>query len=91
MRQVRQENYRGIEDELSSFEEAKVQKMLVKEGKIEVVENPRFMMFMMEARQKELERRQRQKEELRSFSPFPLHRHRSESHAAAAIQQPAVD
>jgi len=54
MRQVRQENCRGLEDELSSF------KKLMKEGKIEVVENPRFM---MEARSKELERRQRQKED----------------------------
>jgi hypothetical protein len=38
-----------VEDEVSSFEEVKVQK-LVKEGKIEVAENPRFM---MEARRKE--------------------------------------
>ena len=29
---------------MSSFEEVEVQKELVKEGKIEVAENPRFMM-----------------------------------------------
>ena len=38
---------------MSSIEEAKVQKKLVREGKIEVVENPKFM---TEARRKELER-----------------------------------
>jgi len=65
---------------VSSFDEVRVQKKLVKEGKIEVVENPRFM---MDARPKELERRQRK------ISLFPHHHHRSESHAAA-IQQPAV-
>jgi hypothetical protein len=55
MKQVSQENYRGVEDELSSFEQVKVQKeKFVKEGKIEVVENLRFM---MKTRQKELERR----------------------------------
>jgi hypothetical protein len=62
MRQVRQENYR-VEDELSNFEQTKVQKKLVNEAKIEAVENPRFM---MEARQKELEQKQRQ-EEKRNF------------------------
>ena len=43
----------GVEDGVSNIEEVKVQKKLVKEGKIEVVENPKFM---MEARRKELER-----------------------------------
>jgi len=59
---------------VSSFDEVRVQKKLVKEGKIEVVENPRFL---MDARPKELERRQRK------ISLFPHHHHRSESHAAA--------
>ena len=50
MTQARQENYRGrsseqqeVDDEVSSFEEVDVQKKLVKEGKIEVVEHPRYM------------------------------------------------
>jgi hypothetical protein len=71
-----------VEDEASSFEEIMVQKKLVKEGKIEVVENPRFM---TEARRKELERRRKEesstavvKEEKRKFSLFP-HHHRSKS------------
>jgi hypothetical protein len=79
---------------VSSFEELKVQKQFVKQGKIEMAENPRFM---MEARRKELERRQWQKEEStpvvkekRNFSLFP-HHHRSEFRAAAAIQQPAAE
>jgi hypothetical protein len=95
MRQVSQENYRGIEDELSSFEQVEVQKKSVTERKIEVVENPRFV---MKARQKELEQRQRQREESTSmvkeeknFSLFPHHHHRSESQAAAAIQEIAVE
>ena len=66
-----------IDDEVSSFEEIKVQKKLVKEGKIEVVQNPRVM---TEARSRELERRQRQKygstpvvkEEKKKFSLFLL-------------------
>jgi hypothetical protein len=37
-----------------------IQKTLVKDGKIKVVENSRFM---MEAKRKDLDRRQRQKEE----------------------------
>jgi len=90
MTQVRQEIYRGVEeefdDEVSSCEEVKVQKKLVKE----LVDNLRFM---AEARQKELKRRQMQKEgstpvvkeEKRIFSLFPYHCHRSES--AAAMQQ----
>jgi hypothetical protein len=85
-----------VDDEVSSFEEVKVQKKLVKEGEIDVVENPRFM---TEARRKELERRQRQKEESmpvvkeenRKFSLFPHQHHRSKFHPAAAIQQPAVE
>ena len=69
----------------------------MKQGKIEVAENPRFM---VEARRKELEQRQmqRQKEESmpvvkekRNFSLFPHHHHRSEFHGAAAIQLPAVE
>jgi hypothetical protein len=83
-----------VEDEVSSLEEIMAQKKLVKEGKIEVVENPRFM---TEARWKELERRQRQesstpavKEEKKIFSLFP-HHHRSESHPDAANQQPVVE
>jgi len=69
MTQARQENDRGIEeefgtikvdDEVSSFEEVEVQKQLVKQGKIEVTEIPRFM---MEARRKELEQWQWQKVE----------------------------
>jgi len=69
MTQARQENDRGIEeefgtikvdDEVSSFEEVEVQKQLVKQGKIEVAEIPRFM---MEARRKELEQWQWQKVE----------------------------
>jgi hypothetical protein len=86
---------RKVEDEVSSFEEVKVQKKLVKEGKIEVVENPRFM---TEARRKELERRaeavrsrrQCEVKEKRNSRCF-LIIIRSESHAAAAIQQPAVE
>jgi len=96
MTQARQESYRGrveeeeqVDDEVSSCEETKVQKRLVKE----LVDNPRFM---TEARWKELEPRQRQKEEStpvvkeeeRTLSLFPYHRHRSES--AAAMQQPTV-
>jgi hypothetical protein len=38
-----------VEDEVGSLEEIMVQKTFVKEGKIEVVENPRFM---TEARRK---------------------------------------
>jgi len=45
---------------VSSFEEVEVQKQLVKQGKIEVAEIPRFM---MEARRKELEQWQWQKVE----------------------------
>ena len=63
---------------MSNFEELKVQKQLVKERKIEVVENPRFI---TEARWKQ---------EKKKFSLFP-HHHKNESRAAAAIQQPAVD
>jgi hypothetical protein len=85
-----------VEDEVSSLEEIMAQKKLVKEGKIEVVENPRFM---TEARQKELERRQRQesstpvvKEEKRKFSLFHHHHHhRSESRPDAAIQKFMVE
>ena len=84
-----------VEDEVSSFKEVKVQKKFLKEGKIEVVENPRFM---TDARRKELERRQRQKEESmpvvkeekRMFSFFPHYHDRSESQPAITIQQPAV-
>jgi hypothetical protein len=78
-----------VVDEVSSFEEIMVQKKLVKEGKIKVVENPRFL---MEARRKELERRRKEestpvvKEEKKKFSLFPHHHHRSESQAAAEIQ-----
>jgi hypothetical protein len=68
----------------------------VKQGRIEVAKNPRFM---MEARRKELERRQWQKDESTpvvkekmKFSLFPHHhRSESESRASAAIQQPAVE
>ena len=43
-----------VEDEISSFKEVKgVQKKLVKEGSVEVVENPTFI---TEMRRKELER-----------------------------------
>jgi hypothetical protein len=65
-----------VEDEVSSLEEFKVQKKLVKEVEIEVMENSRFM---SEARRK------------LSFSPHPRHR-RGElgAHAASAIQQPVV-
>jgi hypothetical protein len=43
-----------VEDEMSSFKEVKgIQKKLVKEGNVEVVENPTFM---TETRRKELER-----------------------------------
>jgi len=77
---------------MSSFKELKVQKQLVTQEKIEVAENPSFM---MEARRKELERRQSQKEELtpvvkekRKFSLFPYH-HRSESRAVSAVLPPS--
>ena len=81
------------EDDASSFEDVKIEKKLVKEGKIEVVENPRFM---TEARRKELERARRQKkeeptpmkEEKKKFSLFPHHR---KSESQVAIQQPAVE
>ena len=90
-----------VEDELASFEEVKTQKELLKEGKLEVVENQRFI---MEARRKGLEwgkERQRLREESiptpvkekRKFSLFPHPRRRrngSEAHAAAAIQQLVV-
>jgi hypothetical protein len=46
-----------VDDEVSSFEEIKVEKKLLKEGKIEVVENPRYT---TEARRKELERRRKE-------------------------------
>ena len=49
-----------VNDEVSSFEEVKAQKKFMKKGKIEMVENARFM---MEAKRKELERRRRQKKE----------------------------
>jgi hypothetical protein len=49
-----------VDDEVSSFEEVNAQKKFMKKGKIEMVENARFM---TEARRKELERRQRQKKE----------------------------
>jgi hypothetical protein len=92
-----------VEDEVSSLEEVKVQKKLVKEVKIEVMENPRFM---SEARRKELERgkEKRSREESTSmpvlieekrklsFSPYPHHRRGElEAHAASAIQQPVVE
>jgi len=76
----------GVEDGVGSFEEVRVQKKLVKEGKIEVVENLRFM---TEARRKELERgKQMQmlkeeststpmvKKETRKFSLIPHPHHR---------------
>ena len=50
---------------MSSFEEVNVQKMLLKVGKLEVVENP---MFMTEARRKELERKERQMQRSREES-----------------------
>jgi len=92
----------GAEDEVSSIEEVKARKKLVKEGKIEVVENPRFM---TEARKKELERERLReaatststpvaKEEKKKFSFFPnphLRRNESEGHAAPANQQPVVE
>jgi hypothetical protein len=95
----------GVENEVSSIEEVKVQKKLVKEGKIEVVENPKFM---TEARRKELERERLReasmststpvgKEEKKKFSFFPnphLRRNESEGHAdpaSPANQQPVVE
>jgi hypothetical protein len=82
---LRSSEQQEVDDEVSSFEELKVQKQLVKRGKIEVPENP---MFMTEARR----RRQWRKEEStpvvkekRNFSLFPRH-HRNEPHAAAANQ-----
>ena len=48
----RRSSKREVEDEVSSFEEVKVQKKLMKEGKVEVVENPQFM---TQARRMELE------------------------------------
>ena len=59
---------------MSSFEEVKVQKKLVKEGRIEVVEN---LTFMTEARRKELEG-ERLREESTS-TPMPVRRGRRES------------
>lgn len=70
----------------------------MKERKIEVGENPRFM---MDARQKERKERQRLTQESTStltrvekFSLFPHPHHRrseSEAHATAVIQQLVVD
>jgi hypothetical protein len=92
----------GVEDEVSSIEEVKARKKLVKEGKIEVVENPKFM---TEARRKELERERLReastptstpvvREEKKKFSFFPnphLRRNEAEGHAAPANQQPVVE
>jgi hypothetical protein len=91
-----------VEDEISSFKEVKgVQKKLVKEGNVEVVENPTFI---TETRRKELGRERLRdeststsipvvNEEKSKFSLFP-HPHycrgESEAHIAAAIQQPVV-
>ena len=47
------EQQQQVSNEESSLEKVKVQEKLAKVGKFEVVENPRFM---VEARQKELER-----------------------------------
>ena len=92
---MRSSEQQEVDDDVSSFYEVKVQKQLVKQGRLEVAENPRFI---MEAKRKELERRQWQKveptpvvKEKRNLSLFPHHHHRSESHGAAAIQLPAVE
>jgi hypothetical protein len=91
----RSSEHEVVDDEVSSFEEIMVQKKLVKEGKIEVVENPRYL---TEPRRKELERRRKEestpvvKEEKKKFSLFPHHHHhKSESQAAAAVQQSVVE
>ena len=90
--QKRRNKEGGVEDEVSSIEEAKVQKKLVKEGKI-VVENPKFI---TEARRRERERERLRKastststpvvKEKKKFSFFPnprLRRGDSEAHTAA--------
>ena len=54
-----------VEDEMSSFKEVKgIRKKLVKEGNVEVVENPTFMTL---TRRKELER-ERSRDETTSTS-----------------------
>ena len=91
---MRSSEQQEVDDDVSNFYEVKVQKQLVKQGRLEVAENPRFI---MEAKRKELERRQWQKveptpvKEKMKFSLLPHHHHRSESHGAAAIQLPAVE
>jgi hypothetical protein len=85
-----------VEDAVSSFEEVKVQKKLVKEGKIEVMENPRFMTGETDERLREEKTSTStpMEKEKRKFCFFPYpHRGRNESevHAAATIQHPVVE